>query len=427
MGGVAGHLSHLQENLNFTFGEIKSVLEQVASGEMEAVEKVDGQNIFFTYNAEAGDVRTARNPGDIKSGGMSPAALLQKFKNHPAEAAFVNGFKTIERAIMSLSEADRVAAFGENGDTYVNAEIMYPSNPNIIVYDGNYIVMHNASAFDADGNGTPVPENFGSIVSAMETAEDQVDAESWQVKGPQAAALKDITDGSAYADFLSELSQAAPGASDDMTLGDYVEEKLRTGPVGDIPIPVHKQEQLIKRIIGLGLGTPGDDLPSMRDLKSGQPKDVQKRISAIATKVNSRKVIGAQLKPIEIAIHNFAVEVLRGMQSFFVSDQEGELARQREELEQAVREIEAAKDAGGDARRDTLQRQLSKLGDIENIASTMEGVVFEHPPGSNQLYKLTGTFAPANQIVGGARRMPKEQNEALLRNYISERLAIMVG
>jgi hypothetical protein len=106
MGGVAGHLSHLQENLNFTFGEIKSVLEQVASGEMEAVEKVDGQNIFFTYNAEAGDVRTARNPGDIKSGGMSPAALLQKFKNHPAEAAFVNGFKTIERAIMSLSEAD---------------------------------------------------------------------------------------------------------------------------------------------------------------------------------------------------------------------------------------------------------------------------------------------------------------------------------
>ena len=82
MGGVAGHLSHLQENLSFTFGDIKSILQDVATGEMEAVEKVDGQNIFFTYNAETGGVHTARNPGDIKGGGMSPQALLGKLKKN---------------------------------------------------------------------------------------------------------------------------------------------------------------------------------------------------------------------------------------------------------------------------------------------------------------------------------------------------------
>jgi hypothetical protein len=31
--------------------------------------------------------------------------------------------------------------------------------------------------------------------------------------------------------------------------------------------------------------------------------------------------------------------------------------------------------------------------------------VFEYPPGSKQLYKLTGSFAMVNQIVGRARRM----------------------
>jgi hypothetical protein len=50
----------------------------------------------------------------------------------------------------------------------------------------------------------------------------------------------------------------------------------------------------------------------------------------------------------------------------------------------------------------------------------MEGIVFEHPPGSKALYKLTGAFAPLNQIIGGAMRIPKGQNEALLRNYVRE-------
>ena len=30
MGGIAGHLAHLQENLDFTFGELKGILGSVA-------------------------------------------------------------------------------------------------------------------------------------------------------------------------------------------------------------------------------------------------------------------------------------------------------------------------------------------------------------------------------------------------------------
>ena len=71
---------------------------------------------------------------------------------------------------------------------------------------------------------------------------------------------------------------------------------------------------------------------------------------------------------------------------------------------------------------------MRKLGPIENVASTMEGEVFEYPPGSDQLYKLTGSFAMANQIIGRAMRLPSkedEKNENLLRNYI--RTAFLVG
>ena len=51
-----------------------------------------------------------------------------------------------------------------------------------------------------------------------------------------------------------------------------------------------------------------------------------------------------------------------------------------------------------------VDAQLAKLGDVENLASSMEGVVFEYPPGSDKIYKLTGAFAMANQIIGRARR-----------------------
>ena len=49
MGGVAGHLSHIHENLDFTIGEIKEILRDVASADIDTIEKVDGQNLFFTY------------------------------------------------------------------------------------------------------------------------------------------------------------------------------------------------------------------------------------------------------------------------------------------------------------------------------------------------------------------------------------------
>ena len=61
---------------------------------------------------------------------------------------------------------------------------------------------------------------------------------------------------------------------------------------------------------------------------------------------------------------------------------------------------------------------LKKLGDPSNIASSLEGIVFEEPPGSKELYKLTGAFAPLNQIIGRAMRIPKGQNEVLLRSYV---------
>ena len=49
MGGVAGHMDHLYENRELTFGEMKEILEAASNGELTAEEKVDGQNLFILF------------------------------------------------------------------------------------------------------------------------------------------------------------------------------------------------------------------------------------------------------------------------------------------------------------------------------------------------------------------------------------------
>ena len=420
MGGVAGHLSHLHENLDFTFGEIKSILSDVAQANIEPVEKVDGQNVFFTWHAGTGALHTARNNSDIKKGGMSPEEFASKWKGHPAEDAFMNGFEAINRAIGRTDEATLLDIFGANGDNWVNSEIMYHGNPNIINYGGDWIVLHNMQTFSETGEGEINNSAFQSLVSAVETAEDEMDQEGFRISGPQMVELQDLSSGLAYEDFVNELD-GATGMSADATIRDFVEEQLRAGPIGSVPIPVHQQEDLIKIILDQ------EGAPPYAEFKKSIPKEHHKLISTLATKTNKRKIIAKMTLPIELAISNFAIEVLRGLQSFFVADHDTEIERMRKEVEDSISQLESAQGADAEKLAAMLEKQMTKLGPIENIASTMEGVVFEHPPGSRQLYKLTGSFAMANQIIGRARRMPKEETveEAVLRKYVRSWIGIM--
>ena len=418
MGGVAGHLSHLHENLDFTFGEIRSILRDVASATIEVVEKVDGQNLFFTYRD--GALMTARNAGDVKKGGMTPEEFAGKWKGHPAEDAFMNGFKAITRAVERMSDQDKADVFA-NGGNYINAEIMYVGNPNIIQYGANNVVLHNLQNFDGPEPRVESQGPFKQLVQAVEDIEGELDAEGWRVSGPQIVELQDISQGEHLAVLEDGLSSF--GMSDDATIGDFVAEKLRQGEVGNIPIPVVKQEELINIIIGK------ESAPSYSDFKKSIPKDVHKTVSALATKTNSKKTIARATAPIERVISDFAIEVMRGMKSFFqAGDSDAEIARMKEELQASISAIESAQGSDAEALGDMLAAQMEKLGDIENVASDMEGIVFEQPPGSGKLYKLTGSFAMANQIIGRARRMgPSKKDEALIREYLRYALPFVTG
>ena len=426
MGALAGHLSHLYDNLDFTIGDIRSIISSVVSGDMPAVEKVDGQNIFFAFKVDpdSGTIRTARNKGDLLKGGMTPDEFSAKWVGHPAESAFVNGFAAIKGALDSIGKDALKSIFEpstEGGARFINAEIVYTGNPNVINYGGDYIVMHNLQEFDQDGKLVDVQlagGDFSQLVSSVDAVQAEKDEKGWKVLGPIVTELQDLSMTGVMEEFTAAMNSL--GIPDNMSLADYVSEKLRSGRVGDLPIPVNKQEDLIKRIILIAQDKLSKDMPSLVDIKKGVSKDVQKEISKLGTQANAMKVIGAILSPIELVIHDVAVEVLRDLSSALSGGHDDELSRLKKELEVAKEKILNAKDTKGDARRNMLQKQLRKLGSADNISSSMEGIVFEYPAGSKALYKLTGAFAPLNQIIGASYRIPKSQNESLVRNYVRE-------
>ncbi len=398
MGALGGHMAHLHESLELTFNELSTILDSVANADISTTEKVDGQNLFLTVD-ETGSIRTARNAGDLKKGGMTPQEFASKWAGHPAESAFTKGFEAVNQAVADL-DPSKVQELFAGGSRYVNMEIMYPGNPNIIVYDAGNVVLHNFNTFDSAGNPVDDPsarEAFNKLSVALDAAEVEIDGESWTVNGPVIAQLQALADGTALKEVQAEIAKVAAPVGMDATLEDLAALRLRATAT-QAGIPENKIEDI------LAAAFQKDGAKRVVDIKKGLTSEQKKLTSKLATKGNARKAIAAALKPLELAINNFAVEVLRGMESFFVSDTDSEVQRQRDELQSAIQYLESLAASGDENAGQLIDKQLEKLKDIEDVASSMEGVVFEHPPGSGNLKKLTGTFAMANQLVGRARR-----------------------
>ena len=416
MGGVAGHMAHLSEDTDLTFKEIVDILGKVANAEIKnATEKVDGQNLFLTVD-NSGEIKTARNSGDIKKGGMTTDEYISKWIGHPAENAFTNGFKAVSAALRKLSPEDIESIFAD-GQRYVNMEIMYPKNPNIISYSSPNIVLHGLQYF-GDEEETPemrqqTKSKFVKLAGMIDGATEQVGEEEWSVNGPKLVALKNIADGSALKDVTSKIESFAAPVGMDATIGDYI--KLVVEQYADsVGLPQDVTEKLTTLM--LDPEKAKEQGISVVQLKKGLPKELQNTVSNLGSKTKTMKYISSVLRPLEVAISDFAIEVLRGVKSYFVSDNDQEVARMRAELEQSIAYLKNLQASGDEKMGELVDQQLAKLGDIENLASSMEGVVFEYPPGSDKIYKLTGAFAMANQIIGRARRsgMTEEMEEELV-------------
>ncbi len=392
-GGAVGHLSHLYENRDLTFAELKEILTTAAEGRLEKVsEKLDGMNCVFTWNAELGELKVARSGGDIKRGGMDAGQLADKFKDRGnLTDAFNSAFKVLSDVITTMPEEERVQVFGDSANFWYSVEIIYTANPNVVNYDGNAVVFHGWPVFEADAEGNVSKgENETGVqllTSNVNRMQKAVTLRNWQVRGPAMVNLKKLSDGSVAQAAIDKISQTQSdaGMSDSNTINDYL-TALMSEEVANLGLP----EEAAAATVARSLNNPG--APALTAIKKLVPKE---RYPAVQDFVKGSPVLLKRfIAPIEAAIQAFAVTLLTGLRSSLVGSHDEEVARLRQAVTSAVKAIESS---GNESAMEVLKRQMQKLGSVENITTPVEGVVFIW---KGNAYKFTGSFAAANQILG---------------------------
>ena len=158
-GAVAGHMNHIYDNGEMTFGELKQLLQAAVDGKLRGTEKTDGQNVFLSFDVSTQKARAIRNKGHIKAGGLSVEEFDDFFSAHPNQAlrySFVEALQTFEDAIKQIDEDTQFKIFGKKEDNiYFNTEVMNPGIPdgeeddpraagtkNVIPYDKKTLLIH---------------------------------------------------------------------------------------------------------------------------------------------------------------------------------------------------------------------------------------------------------------------------------------------
>lgn len=419
-GGAAGHLQHLYDNLELTFGEIKEVIRNASEGKLEkASEKLDGMNLVFTYDVAEGRLKVARTGSDIKGGGMDAAGLAKKFFGRGnVELAFNSAFKVLNEAMAALPDKVKAKVFGPKGNRWYSMEIIYAPDPNTINYDSNNIVFHGWPIFDVKKDGSVEQSDddsgVGLLTSKIEQMQKAVSMKDWKVRGPSLMTLKKISDGSVVQKAIGEIdaAMANAGSKDSDSVYDYL-TTLMNEEVADLGLP----PKVAKMVVARAVEAPG--APGIPEIKKATPKEFQ--AAAIDFIKASEPLKKRMVAPIEGAIHNFAIEVLRGLNSTLIAKSDEEVARLKAQVTKAIRAIEGS---GNQIAMDVLQKEMARLGSVENIGAAMEGIVFFF---KGQAYKFTGAFAPAHQILSlfkyGRKGVPKmDMGEALLRRAIQHLL-----
>lgn len=393
MGGAVGHLQHLYDNRDLTFNEIAGILTSAASGRLEKVsEKLDGLNLVFSWDVSEGSLKVARAAGDIKRGGMDAASLAEKFAGRGnLSDAFNSAFKVLDGALGALPDREKVKVFGRSANRWYSMEVIYTKNPNVINYDRDTIVFHGWPVFEVDDEGNYEMSTNDAGVDILtryiERMQRAVQVRGWKVMGPALVRMKKLSDDtildSTISKIFDELNET--GLDGSSTLRDYIEVKTRAD-AETLGLPPKAMKMIVQRC----MGEPGS--ATLVDIKKNVDKSDYDAINDFVKSCPQR--MKAYIRPIELAINDFAVELLKGLESTLVDDTAEEIARLKVEVANAIAAIESS---GDDVAMATLAMQMKKLKSLENITSPVEGVVFIY---KGNAYKFTGSFASVGQILG---------------------------
>ena len=407
-GGAAGHLAHPYEDYDLTFQDIENMIDAALGGTLEyAQEKLDGQNLMVTY--KDGQVRAARNKGQVKDFAANSLTVKQvddMFSGRgPIQMAFGEAMVDLETAINRLTPAQKQKFFG-NGSKFINLEVLYPATANVVPYGATQLRLHHIKEYDKDGNivGEDV-EGARQLEGALRQVEAQ-NQKTYEIRITDPITIKKSADYEKQkADLLNIIKQimAQYKLKKGDKMGLYFEawwkQYLQSmAKQYKYEIPANIMQQLINRWCFNNKDVNIKMIRSDIDNEAFRNWVIETDKGEFA---NQKKVAA---KPIETLFLKLGVFTLSNIENLVALNPNDSVRQMKKDLKNAIENIKntAASSQDGTTALSFLKRQLARLKDIGGFSTIMptEGLVFKY---DGKLFKLTGAFAPLNQILGYLR------------------------
>ena len=339
MGGVAGHMYHLYDNPELSFEEIEDIFLKASNGSLVGTEKTDGQNIFLSYSIVDEEAKAARNMGNILDGGMSAAGLADKFAGRgDLEKSFTDAFAAFEMAVDLLNIETQTKIFGPNANIWYNAEVQDPRTSNVINYDAKALTIHRVGHKEFDKlNKRWIEKDLSKQAAVLEKSLDSVknyiDNEEYNVQMNAVRNLQSIGDDKALNIALSRLFNLMKreGMTKENTVSDLLNKRVRK--VIDSVLPDLSEDiklEVMKRIFKV----KGTSLTKIYKMLSPEERELKEPIRKVVKK--GGRVVQEAVWPLEDIIHDFSVEMLKGLESAFVLDNKAEVKRLKQEVSKAI-------------------------------------------------------------------------------------------
>ena len=392
-GGAYGHMSHPFDDMDLTFGDLKDIISKALNGDLGVVrEKTDGQALAISW--KNGRLIAARNKGNLANAGANAMGIEDVASKFGGRGGLTDAYnfamKDLSAAISGLSEAQRKKIFNE-GKCFMNLEVIWPKSVNVIPYGQALLVFHNTTCYDEKGVAIGADGGAAGTLAGM-IKQVNADVQSkYTIQGPPITSIPKSDDlSSKQGKYLSRLKklQSEFGLKDSDNVADYHQSWWDWWITSNAPIKVDKltKEALIRR---WAFGDKGFRLNTISNL------ELQKWATT-NDKVNVIKQQKDNIKPFEEIFLGVGADVLEFVGSVLTVHPEKAIRAMKQKFVSVASQVRSGGNPTQIQKLKSELERLNQLGGIEKIVAN-EGLVFVY---NGKTYKLTGTFAPLNQILG---------------------------
>ncbi len=393
-GGAYGHMAHpFDIDMDLSFGDLKTIVSNALDGELEfAREKTDGQALAVSW--KNGRLVAARNKGHLANAGenaLTANELIAKFEGRgEISDAFAFAIRDLEKAISQLSRTQKEEIF-KNGKSFMNCEVIYPASVNVIPYGQSLLVFHGTMDYDDKGN--PIAENpqsGGTLAKMIKDINADVQ-DQFSIQGPpvqQLPKMPELKNKKNYYFTKINKLQNEFGLNDSAGISEYHQAWWSKWIDENSPNELSKDEKtgLIKRWAFL------DKSFRLKDIKDAESRDWADRID----KTDLKRITKLNIMKFESIFLGVGADVLSFMNSVLTANPEVARKKMLDSLRSTIEDIKNSGDPSSIKKLELELKRLQDLGGFEKIVPS-EGIVFNY---KGNTYKLTGAFAPLNQILG---------------------------